>query len=726
MVLEGRIVVFSDTGFPINPVNALITNLYYWNWPAFPGGSTYAGSYIEAWAVASFFYLMFKNTGLSQYFTLLTFTYISSIGIYFIVSLILNSERNYLTYFSALVAGLFYVISPIYTFDFVSNLSGYIYSYSMFPLFLYFVLKYINSDRWVSLTLLGFITATILFSLGISFGTPPILWWELVTSIVILIILSIFKIIKFYIKKFLIVLITLIVSFIPFVFSYFNNINNIAYSVTHSTFDGKSLIQYILQNTFLIMSIRNYEFSYYTAEYSFTLMQGDMIYLLLLPFVLILVAIISSRDHKITRLLSFLFLYELIIEIFASGLINPLIITNIINNSVTVGIAYSFQNVYSLYPLSLVYSILFGLSFYYILSNIRRIRQRMAIIFLFALVFISIMTPISIRPPINTYSAFGYPNVTSLTPVIPPLVQLTEFLNSQQDSFNVLIAPVQWAAYAYNNSVIISNPVIFGSMILPPSEKIVGGVGGLVDPILTYFPNSKYNFTNYFLLLGIKYVIVNTHAYPGFGAVLNPPYANGFSQSLNQFNISGMENVLKKEGAVLVANYSLFEVYQLANNVNIIYASNGIPYNFSSTNATNNLFFLYANNTLKVYNTSLVCNEVEINNITTQNVHVNYQYINPDLYLVHINASTKFYLIFDQGYSKNWYLIYPNGSVNNDHYLANGYSNAWLIPRGSYNIKIEYIPEFPIFYYEKFIYFSMFFIISILLVIKKFIKYTKF
>jgi len=253
----------------------------------------------------------------------------------------------------------------------------------------------------------------------------------------------------------------------------------------------------------------------------------------------------------------------------AAGVFNPIILYDEIPNSVTSGIAYLFQYVFSLYSISFILTLLSGIGFFYALTEIKK---RWKIIFsslyIFSILFI--MISVILLPPINLYSGFNYPYATSLTPVISPLTDLSNFFASHDGWYNVLISPSQWPGYIYNNSIIIPTVTTFGGKILPPGVEIIGGLGGPVDPILFHFPSPGYNFTNFFLL-GIKYVIINTHGYPGPGVVLDPPYANGFSGS--SFNVSGMEYMLNQEGAKLVAKYSLFLIYQLPSNVKMIYTS---------------------------------------------------------------------------------------------------------------------------------------------------------
>jgi hypothetical protein len=73
----------------------------------------------------------------------------------------------------------------------------------------------------------------------------------------------------------------------------------------------------------------------------------------------------------------------------------------------------------------------------------------------------------------------------------------------------------------------------------------------------------------------------------------------------------------------------------------------------------------------------------------TDNISVTYEKINPTKYIVHINASKPFFLVFSESYHKDWkaYVSEPNWFItlfvrpisDDYHFIANGYANAWYI-----------------------------------------------
>jgi hypothetical protein len=66
---------------------------------------------------------------------------------------------------------------------------------------------------------------------------------------------------------------------------------------------------------------------------------------------------------------------------------------------------------------------------------------------------------------------------------------------------------------------------------------------------------------------------------------------------------------------------------------------------------------------------------------------------NPTKYVVHVNASEPFFLIFSESYHKDW-VAYVDGKEVKDHFMANGYANAWYINKtGVFDIVLEFWPQ---------------------------------
>jgi len=80
---------------------------------------------------------------------------------------------------------------------------------------------------------------------------------------------------------------------------------------------------------------------------------------------------------------------------------------------------------------------------------------------------------------------------------------------------------------------------------------------------------------------------------------------------------------------------------------------------------------------------------------STGSISLKYDKVNPTKYIVHVNASQPFFLVFSESYHKEW-VAYISGEqlANDQHYVANGYVNAWYINKtGTYDIIMEFWPQ---------------------------------
>ncbi|MEM0134280.1 MAG: hypothetical protein QXU18_03515 [Thermoplasmatales archaeon] len=61
-------------------------------------------------------------------------------------------------------------------------------------------------------------------------------------------------------------------------------------------------------------------------------------------------------------------------------------------------------------------------------------------------------------------------------------------------------------------------------------------------------------------------------------------------------------------------------------------------------------------------------------------------------YTAKISSGNEFYLIFNQGYDVGW-TASIDGKIIKNHYVANDFANAWLMPKGNYTVSIYFEPE---------------------------------
>ncbi|MEM0236094.1 MAG: hypothetical protein QW628_12310, partial [Thermofilum sp.] len=79
----------------------------------------------------------------------------------------------------------------------------------------------------------------------------------------------------------------------------------------------------------------------------------------------------------------------------------------------------------------------------------------------------------------------------------------------------------------------------------------------------------------------------------------------------------------------------------------------------------------------------------------TGSVSLTYERVDPTKYIVHVNTSHPFFMVFSESYHKDW-VAYVDGQQIPDeyHFMANGYANAWYINKtGSFTITLEFWPQ---------------------------------
>jgi hypothetical protein len=86
-------------------------------------------------------------------------------------------------------------------------------------------------------------------------------------------------------------------------------------------------------------------------------------------------------------------------------------------------------------------------------------------------------------------------------------------------------------------------------------------------------------------------------------------------------------------------------------------------------------------------------NETELSELKTLQEDILIQKINPTKYVINVNASKPFFIIFSDVYDPNW-LAYANGERVEEHFMYNGYMNVWHINQtGHIIITLNFWPQ---------------------------------
>ena len=106
------------------------------------------------------------------------------------------------------------------------------------------------------------------------------------------------------------------------------------------------------------------------------------------------------------------------------------------------------------------------------------------------------------------------------------------------------------------------------------------------------------------------------------------------------------------------------------------------PYFIMKSNATNSPVYIIKNN---INTSKLAIPE-----------YLSFKRIDPVEYIVHVNASSPYFLTLSQTFNDNWEITSDNGRIiNSEHLLVNGYENGWIINNtGNYTLFIKYVPHY--------------------------------
>ncbi|BAB67057.1 hypothetical protein [Sulfurisphaera tokodaii] len=684
--LNGGIIYWLDSNFPFNPALWIRKILfYYWNDPFFPGAPlAYSqDSLFTGLIIFLLVNVLHLSLEMAEFFYLLIFIYLSQVGFISLLRIILGLlgkryNRN-LIFIGGLVGGFIYSWGFYsYTPPILGVNYPFFILYSLFPIALYLSLKYIFDEKFVSITLIALYL--ILLS-GTQFSAFTYLLWVIIiyTTIITFIWMSIRKpsFIQFIIKNVIIIFITVIAG-LEQLYQIYNASLGAFYVGVHDKFLGKPIVisetnaQY---NSFPLTSF----ISLYTPE------KYEIVGALL--FALVLSSLLFTRD-KSSRFFSLLLSLLLIIGGASSGVINVLPLYSLHSTPigfVIIGLMYGIQHIFSGFPISFIGSLSISYLIPQLFEYFKRKRNYIKALLLLIILLIPSLYVYSNFETASLHTgirAFNLPvNATNIFYPPQQLIDVGNYLSAHDGFYNVIEFPMQYAGGMYDDN---GTKAVWYT-IYPLSDYIMGQIikspaSNVVYPIYLYFPSFNLNnVTNYFVLLGAKYIVLNKQEYPAPGVPLG--HAGGYPWNYTKF----IEVLSHTPNISLVIENSYYNVYVINLNVSLLYPSEGIVKNVSYYH----LFFLYADNTLKAQKQSIIygLGAVNITNISGVHIKILIDYCN-EMYTVEVNAPRPFYLVFDEGYSPQW-TLYINGKINARHYMANGYANAWLMPAGNYTAVIQ-------------------------------------
>lgn len=727
---KGNVIYYWDGGFPLNPFTFLQRYTNFWNAPGFPGGPEFGFvAYIPIAVLEIPFYLTGIPIGIIQWIIVQGLLNISLFG-YLSLFKFLNNNI-YLKWYDFLIIAL---INLFYTLNYYTIGLSWVLGeipplvlYYFTPLLLYLYIKFLISTNYFDLAK-NLLFVSVLGIFGVLYELQTSTLYFLILILIIGLIVKVSLNLKLYkiIIKTIIYIITLIVSGIYLLF-YFIGSSLGSYATSFTYFGNKPIILAGLSYTYSTYNFLTSAFLYYPLFKNNLGYISDLEGLVIFIFIFfpILFYKVKSYSSKLIRnfYLGFVLLL-LILLALQSGIINlitlaqsPLVRLPILG-IFFVGITYAVQPLHIGYIIFTSISIILLLIYTYF-RNIKKFKHFITILLVFMLLFNFV-----------SYSYIGISHISTsyYNPIVnnssetiintfncPKWFEQAMMIISNSDYNNVVLLPIQnalsWSIY-YDNTRSAANVPAISDYFL--GEVLSNAATSPLVYLIANIPSFNYtNFTNYLKILGVKYVILNKAAYPGPGTIARPwtDLPGAFPWNFTQYEYYLNETY----GLKYVGTYGPYVIYEIEGDVPLVYASTGIPGNFSY----DYIFQSYATGKLIAIKESLINNLSAplIENI--KNVNLEYHTVNNDEVIIKIHSNVSFYLIFDQGFSNLW-ILEINGNINHNHYIANGYANAWLMPAGNYTavIKIKYAETLNLLYIISFLL-IIFSLMSILIFKKK-------
>jgi hypothetical protein len=656
----------------------------------------------------SFGYLGFTGEFVSKFLPFITII-LSGITTFYLVEDILKREFNNNSnnadtiFFSSLLAGYFYALSPFLFNEFISGAATQFFSYSLLPLTFYLfrkILQFAEPKR--NIIFLAIVLSIISFSLQYIFLISIILLlYSLIQRNQIR---SIEKLLQVYVLYFLLN----IYWILPVLLS-ISDVSNVAFAeeaiflpnIEHAV---PSISQIFVGagyfRPFFIMSIDP------AIKDIWFISSFGMVNLIFASLFL------TSKKSKETLFWSILLLLSFV---FATGGKQPFgnLVLWIYSNIPLMTLFRSPQHLIVIPTLSL--SILLGLGIYsfvtYLGTKNLEIIKKGYITFpvLFLLVSIWVSPFYSGNLGQDYLKPFGGGNYVDNYRLSPGYEKILNEINKLNGDFRILHLPMSASPYYLKTeyqgegqggdpTVIYSiRPTIVADMVPNPYAKQF--ISLLEKSFYDRIP--PINASKLLGIVNVKYIILRKDVRAHFG-----PMARSWDYQ------QVYENLKVIEGIELVSEYNYTSLWENKYFASHIYAtSNAIQLNggFKEiVNVIENDDFVPGKSVLFL---SEQLNQQEyplINNVARVNPSVNprieFRKINPTKYVVYVNASEPFFLVFSESYHPQWkaYIgkvrwfeaLYKKPISEEKHVLGNGYANTWYIDKtGEYEITLYFLPQ---------------------------------
>lgn len=281
--------------------------------------------------------------------------------------------------------------------------------------------------------------------------------------------------------------------------------------------------------------------------------------------------------------------------------------------------------------------------------------------------------------------------------------ELRNYLLDQKNSGNMLVLPMPgWLSdFTWDKDLNgVVNPIRDVSPLpIIYDEYNEANLNLLQKRVANQLCSNQINYTetsltNLLRILNIRYVLVQNDQ-------LNPII--GMSPGTNTLILEQIKNNLNHYPYVyLQKSFGDLDLYEVNETIflpsifvsfNPILVNGSIEQNLEMTPERNLVSFLTSQ--ISAMQTQLIKNYNAANIQFNSDPLLNFQQINPTKYVVHVNASIPFFLIFSQSYNTGWVATIGGQKLpDQSHLIGNYFANSWYINKtGSYTITLEFTPQ---------------------------------
>jgi len=274
----------------------------------------------------------------------------------------------------------------------------------------------------------------------------------------------------------------------------------------------------------------------------------------------------------------------------------------------------------------------------------------------------------------------GGENTASARVEIPKYYyEAANWLNNQSGDFVCYSLPVTrlgYVAYSWSHGYYGSD-ITLGLFSMP---IITSGQAGnyASDVIANMILNNKtFNFGEALALMNVKYVIFHNDT--------NWGYIEG--NQLTDYSIPQPDFISflnSQKGLYLEEQFGELYIYKNT------YWEPSLVYSTTNPIAVNENFSDAI--------TEISTNQSKLDANIKSSSSIVYEKINPTEYIVHVNSSKTFSLIFTETYDPGW-AAYLGGNEVSNHFIANGFANGWYInSTGNLVITLKFLPQTTYYY----------------------------